>query len=132
MRQTGPEEAPLILIIEDEPRIRRFLRLALEVQGCSVLEAGTAEAGVALAASRQPDVVLLDLGLPDCDGLDAARAIREQIRVPIVVISARAQEQSKSIAYAAGVDEYLVKPFNLDELNQVVLSIVRRRSGAPG
>lgn len=108
--------APLILLIEDEPQMRRFLRAALGAHEYRLVEATTAREGLAQAASRNPDVVLLDLGLPDRDGLEVARELREWSGVPIIVLSARGQEQDKVAALDLGADDYLTKPFGVDEL----------------
>jgi two-component system, OmpR family, KDP operon response regulator KdpE len=111
-----PGPAPLILFIEDEPQMRRFLRTALEGAGYRLLEAATARDGLAHAGARNPDVVLLDLGLPDGDGIELARKIRESSAVPIIVISARGQESDKVHALDQGADDYLTKPFGVGEL----------------
>lgn len=110
------EGTPLVLLIEDEPQMRRFLRAALESHDYRLVEATTSREGLAQATSRNPDVILLDLGLPDGDGIDLARRIREWSVTPIVVISARGQEQDKVAALDAGADDYLTKPFGTDEL----------------
>ena len=110
------EGTPLVLLIEDEPQMRRFLRAALESHDYRLAEATTSRDGLAQATSRNPDVILLDLGLPDGDGIDLARRIREWSVTPIVVISARGQEQDKVAALDAGADDYLTKPFGTDEL----------------
>jgi two-component system, OmpR family, KDP operon response regulator KdpE len=110
------EPAAVVLLIEDEPQMRRFLRAALSTQPYTLVEAATAREGLAQAASRTPDVILLDLGLPDGDGIDLTRRIREWSIVPIVVISARGQEQDKVAALDAGADDYLTKPFGVGEL----------------
>ena len=110
------EPAPLILLIEDEPQMRRFLRAALESHDYRLVEATTSREGLAQATSRNPDVILLDLGLPDGDGIDLARRIREWSVTPIVVISARGKEQDKVAALDAGADDYLTKPFGVGEL----------------
>jgi two-component system KDP operon response regulator KdpE len=107
---------PLVLVIEDEPQMRRFLRPALEGQGYRVIEAATASEGLMQASSFNPDLLLLDLGLPDADGVDVTRRIREWSAVPIVVISARGQETDKVAALDAGADDYLTKPFGMAEL----------------
>jgi two-component system, OmpR family, KDP operon response regulator KdpE len=107
---------PLILIIEDEPPMRGFLRATLRAQGYQVVEAATAREGLAQAAGRNPEVILLDLGLPDADGLDMARDLRRQLRAPIIVISARGQEHDKVTALDRGADDYLTKPFGVEEL----------------
>jgi len=111
-----PGPAPLILLIEDEPQMRRFLRAALESHDYRLVEATTSREGLAQATSRNPNVILLDLGLPDGDGIDLARRIREWSATPIVVISARGKEQDKVAALDAGADDYLTKPFGTDEL----------------
>jgi len=108
--------APLILLIEDEPQMRRFLRTALGSNDYRLIEAETAKSGLALAASRNPDVILLDLGLPDRDGLDVARELRGWSAVPIIVLSARGREEDKVKALDLGADDYLTKPFGVDEL----------------
>jgi two-component system KDP operon response regulator KdpE len=110
------EVAPLVLLIEDEPQMRRFLRAALESHDYRLVEATTAREGLAQATARSPDIILLDLGLPDGDGIDLARRIREWSATPIVVISARGREQDKVAALDAGADDYLTKPFGTEEL----------------
>src|SRR4249920_1342487 len=102
---------PRVLVIEDDPQIRRFLRNALAETGYDVHESDTAERGLAEAAARRPDVILLDLGLPDLDGLEVVRRLRSWTTTPIIVISARGQEESKVAALDFGADDYLVKPF---------------------
>ena len=110
------EPRATILLIEDEPQMRRFLRAALSTQPFALVEAATAREGLAQAAGRAPDVILLDLGLPDGDGIDLTRRIREWSAVPIIVISARGREQDKVAALDAGADDYLTKPFGVGEL----------------
>jgi two-component system KDP operon response regulator KdpE len=105
-----------VLVIEDEPQMRRFLRPALEGQGYRVVEAGTAREGMALASSHNPDLVILDLGLPDGDGVEVTQRLREWSTAPIVVVSARGQEKDKVAALDAGADDYLTKPFGTGEL----------------
>jgi two-component system KDP operon response regulator KdpE len=107
---------PLVLIVEDEEPIRRFLRATLEANHYRVKEAGTAREGTLLAVTTYPDVVLLDLGLPDGDGLNVTRAIRKESRTPILILSARGQESDKVAALDAGADDYLTKPFGVGEL----------------
>jgi two-component system KDP operon response regulator KdpE len=111
-----PEDKELILLIEDEPQMRRFLRITLQSHGYRLVEAATAREGLMQAATRNPDVVLLDLGLPDLDGLEVAIRLREWTQTPIIVISAREQEQDKVKALDAGADDYLTKPFSAGEL----------------
>jgi two-component system KDP operon response regulator KdpE len=106
----------LVLVIEDEAPIRCFLRAFLESQGFRFLEADSGEEGLGLAASHQPDVILLDLGLPGMDGLDVIRRIRQWTTTPILVLSARGKEQDKIEALDAGADDYLIKPFSVGEL----------------
>jgi two-component system KDP operon response regulator KdpE len=111
-----PEDKELILLIEDEPQMRRFLRITLQTQGYRLVESATAQDGLVQATTRNPDVVLLDLGLPDLDGLEVTKRLREWNQTPIIVISAREQEQDKVKALDAGADDYLTKPFNASEL----------------
>ena len=106
----------LILLIEDEPQMRRFLRITLQGQGYQLIEAVTGHEGLTQTATRTPDVVLLDLGLPDIDGLDVTARLREWSQVPIIVLSAREQEEDKIKALDAGADDYLTKPFSAGEL----------------
>ena len=106
----------LLLLVEDEPQLRRFLRPMLAAHGYRVVEAETAREGVALAQSHNPDVVLLDLGLPDGDGVEVTRQLRTWSQMPIIVISARGKEQDKVEALDAGADDYLIKPFGSAEL----------------
>jgi two-component system KDP operon response regulator KdpE len=110
------EPAVTVLLIEDEPQMRRFLRAALDGGQWHLIEAATAREGLAQAASRTPDLILMDLGLPDGDGLDLTRRIREWSAVPIIVISARGRESEKVSALDAGADDYLTKPFGVEEL----------------
>jgi two-component system KDP operon response regulator KdpE len=105
-----------VLVIEDEPQIRRFLRTTLEAQAFTVVESETGARGITDAANRKPDCIILDLGLPDMDGVDVIGRIREWSTVPIVVLSARTQEAEKIAALDAGADDYIVKPFGAGEL----------------
>jgi len=107
---------PVVLVIEDEPPIRRFLRPSLASQGYRVVEAETGEDGLLQAATRQPDLVVLDLGLPDLDGIEVIRRLREWATVPIIVLSARGGESDKVAALDAGADDYVAKPFAVGEL----------------
>jgi two-component system KDP operon response regulator KdpE len=108
--------APQVLLVEDEPQMRRFLRVALEGSGYRYLGAATGGEGLALAVQYRPDVILLDLGLPDMDGLDLMRRLREWSQTPVIVISARGQETDKVGALDVGADDYLTKPFGTSEL----------------
>ena len=105
-----------IVLIEDDPQIRRFLVAALEVHGYEPHEAATAAEGLRLVTARQPDLVILDLGLPDLSGLDLIRRLREWYTRPILVLSARTREQDKVAALDFGADDYLTKPFGIEEL----------------
>jgi two-component system KDP operon response regulator KdpE len=109
-------QEPLILIVEDEPQMARFLRVSLSAHGYRLVEAKTGAEGLALVTSRRPNIILLDLGLPDIDGLEVARRIREWTRTPIIVISARGQDEDKVNALDGGADDYLTKPFSVAEL----------------
>ena len=110
------ENKSTVLVIEDEEQMRKFVRLALSAQGYRVLEAANGEEGLKQAVSYTPDLILLDLGLPDMDGMEVARRIREWSASPIIVISARGQESHKVEALDQGADDYLTKPFGTGEL----------------
>ncbi|HET7600999.1 MAG TPA: response regulator [Gemmatimonadales bacterium] len=117
---------PVVLLIEDEPQMRRFLLATLRAHEYQVVEASTAREGLAQASGRNPDLILLDLGLPDCDGLDVTRTIRRSARTPIIVISARGQEHAKVTALDVGADDYLTKPFGVPELLARIRASLRR------
>jgi two-component system KDP operon response regulator KdpE len=117
---------PLILVVEDDAQIRRFLRAALEADGYRLHECQTAREALAQAAARQPDLILLDLGLPDCDGLEVIRGVRETSAIPIVILSARGQERDKIAALDLGADDYVAKPFAIGELLARVRAALRR------
>ncbi len=124
--------APVAVVIEDEPQIRRFVRAALEAQGWQVHEAGNAKSGLTEAGTRKPDLLILDLGLPDGDGIDLIRDVRSWSGVPIVVLSARSDEADKIAALDAGADDYLTKPFGVGELMARVRANLRRpRAASP-
>ena len=108
--------APVVLIIDDEPQIRRLLRVTLEASGYRVLEAATGQEGLVQAAQRRPDVILLDLGLPDLEGVEVLKRLREWSRVPVIILSVREHEEDKVGALDAGADDYVTKPFNSAEL----------------
>jgi two-component system KDP operon response regulator KdpE len=120
----------LVLVVEDEPQMRRFLRPALEGQGYRVLETASAQEAIVLASSHNPDCVLLDLGLPDGDGVDVTRRLREWSTMPIIVVSARGQETDKIAALDAGADDYLTKPFGTGEL-LARLRVAHRHAARP-
>jgi two-component system, OmpR family, KDP operon response regulator KdpE len=128
------ETGPMVLLIEDELPMRRFLRAALASESYRLIEAATARDGLAEAASRNPDLILLDLGLPDADGIEVTRRLREWNTRPIIVLSARGQERDKIDALDAGADDYLTKPFSVPELlarMRVALRHAARGSAAP-
>jgi two-component system KDP operon response regulator KdpE len=118
---------PRILLIEDDPQIRRFLRTSLGVQGYELIEAETGNDGLALAASQVPDVVVLDLGLPDLEGIEVIRRLREWSSMPIIILSARGQERDKVANLDAGADDYLTKPFGMAELLARIRVALRRK-----
>ena len=123
--------APVALLIEDERQIRRFVRTALEAEGFHIVEAETVRQGLLDAGTRKPDIVVLDLGLPDGDGVDFIRDFRTWSSVPVVVLSARTEETDKIEALDAGADDYLTKPFGVGELLARVRA-ARRRSAQAG
>ncbi len=125
-----PDDAA-VLVIEDEPQIRRFVRSALEEEGYRAIEAATAADGLARAAREHPALVLLDLGLPDRDGVELVRELRLWSQVPIVILSARSAESEKIAALDAGADDYLTKPFGLGELLARVRATARRAARLP-
>jgi two-component system KDP operon response regulator KdpE len=125
-----------VLVVEDDPPIRHFLRLALEHDGCIVDEAGDVARGLIQAAAGRPELLILDLGLPDRDGVELIRELRSWSAAPVIVLSARAEEAGKIAALDAGADDYLVKPFGTGELMARVRAQLRRRpvglgDGAP-
>ena len=124
--------SPNVVVIEDEAQIRRFIRTALEAEHCFVTEAKTAERGIIEARTRKPDLSLVDLGLPDRDGIDVIRAICTWSTLPILILSAGSLESEKVRALDAGADAYLTKPFGIAELQARVRALWRRagRSGA--
>ncbi|GME34881.1 two-component system response regulator KdpE [Pantoea agglomerans] len=118
-----------VLIVEDEKEIRRFVRLALENEDLKVFDADTLQRGLIEAATRKPDLVILDLGLPDGDGTDFIRDLRQWSAIPVIVLSARSDEQDKIAALDAGADDYLTKPFGIGELLARVRVALRRHGG---
>jgi two-component system KDP operon response regulator KdpE len=124
--------APVAVVIEDEPQIRRFVRASLEAEGWQVHEADSMRRGLIEAGTRKPDLLVLDLGLPDGDGLEVIHDLRGWSSVPIIVLSARADEADKVAALDAGADDYLTKPFGVAELLARVRANLRRPRQAPG
>lgn len=120
-----------ILVVEDEPEIRRFVRMTLESEGHEVFEAATLQRGLIEAGSRRPELAVVDLGLPDGDGVELTRDLREWSAAPVIVLSARSGEADKVAALDAGADDYLVKPFGAAELLARVRAQLRRQALAP-
>jgi two-component system KDP operon response regulator KdpE len=129
---SGPAAAPVVLVVEDEAPVRRFLRAALEGHGYRLVEATTIREAEQLAPGHNPDLFLLDLGLPDGDGIDLARRLREWTRAPIIVLSARGREEDKVRALDAGADDYLTKPFGVNELLARMRVALRHAAAGPG
>jgi two-component system, OmpR family, KDP operon response regulator KdpE len=119
------ETRPRILVVDDERPIRRFLNASLS-GGFTVLEAATGEEAIASVLAGRPDVVILDLGLPDMDGVEVTRRLREWTNIPIIIVSVRDQEEHKIAALDAGADDYLTKPFGVGELTARVRAALRR------
>ena len=124
----GETTKPVVIVVEDEAQIRRFVRLALETENCTVHEADTLQRGLIESGTRHPDLIILDLGLPDGNGVDFIRDLRNWSQIPIIVLSARAEEVDKVMALDAGADDYLTKPFGTAELVARVRAHLRRRA----
>jgi two-component system KDP operon response regulator KdpE len=122
---------PNIVVIEDDPQIRRFLKTGLQAHGFEIHEADTGKLGLILAANRKPDLIILDLGLPDMDGVDVIKSLREWTSRPVIILSARNMESDKVAALDAGADDYLTKPFGLDEL-LARIRVALRHASHPG
>jgi two-component system KDP operon response regulator KdpE len=125
-----PELHPTILVIEDEPPLQKFLRVALESQDYKIIQASRGEEGLRHAATAQPDVIVLDLGLPDVDGIEVTKRLREWSSIPIIVVTARGKEYDKVQALDAGADDYLTKPFGVGELLARLRVALRHRASA--
>ena len=124
--------SPIVILVEDERQIRRFVRTALEAESWTVVESDTLRQGVADAGTHKPDLIILDLGLPDGDGMELIREVRGWSSVPIIVLSARVDEHDKIEALDAGADDYLTKPFGVGELLARVRAASRRLQAAAG
>lgn len=122
----GDMSKPQILVIDDEAQIRKFLRISLAAQGYRVLEAGTGGEGLALAGQARPDLLVLDLGLPDMDGKEVLQTLRLTSRVPVLVLSVRAGDGEKVLALDGGADDYVTKPFSIQEFLARVRVLLRR------
>jgi two-component system, OmpR family, KDP operon response regulator KdpE len=118
-----------VLVVDDEVAIQRFLRVALNGEGFVVLEAGTGQEALLSMTLERPDLVLLDLGLPDMDGTEVTRRLREWSQVPVIILSVREQESDKIAALDAGADDYLTKPFGVGELLARIRTVMRRQTG---
>ncbi len=117
---------PLILLIEDDQQTRRFLKTSLGHKGWRIIEAGDGKSGLAMLKNDKPDLVVLDLGLPDMDGISVTKRLRQLSDIPVLILSARSQEQNKIMALDAGADDYLTKPFGAGELNSRLQALLRR------
>ncbi|MDD2769455.1 MAG: response regulator [Methylococcus sp.] len=122
---------PVVVVIEDDPQMRRFLRTSLRSHGFQVFEAESGNRGLIEAGVRKPDIVILDLGLPDMDGVQVVQALREWTRLPIIVLSARSAEEHKIEALDAGADDYLSKPFGIGELLARIRVALRHTAATP-
>ncbi len=120
--------ASTVLVIDDEPQIRKFLHISLSANGYDVIEAETATQGIALARAQPPDLIILDLGLPDMNGQDAISILRETLDTPIIILSVRSQELDKVEALDRGANDYIVKPFGIAELMARVRVVLRPRA----
>jgi two-component system KDP operon response regulator KdpE len=128
--QTPAKPGTIALVIDDEPQIRRLLRVTLEANGYDVIDAATGEDGIVQAAQGRPEIILLDLGLPDLDGVEVLKRIREWSRVPVIILSVRDREHDKIAALDAGADDFVTKPFSSGELLARLRTSLRRSQPA--
>lgn len=126
MNPTAQKNLTVALVIDDEPQIRRLLRVTLEANGYEVLDAATGNDGIVQAAQGRPEIILLDLGLPDMDGVEVLKRIREWSRVPVIILSVRDREHDKISALDAGADDFVTKPFSSGELLARLRTTLRR------
>ena len=124
------DTAPRILVVDDEPAIRRFLRVSLAARGYTIYEAVNGQEALQAVLAHRPDLLILDLGLPDLDGVQVTRSLREWTQIPIIILSVREQESDKIAALDAGADDYLTKPFSLGELLARIRVALRRQATA--
>ena len=125
--QAVSEPVARVLVVDDEPQIRRFIRTSLVAKGYTILEACNGEEAMVKATSERPDIIILDLGLPDMDGMDVIRRVREWSKVPVLVLSVRGHEAYKVAALDAGADDYVTKPFGMGELMARIRAALRNR-----
>src|SRR5215469_13725353 len=126
MTQNNAKSTTIALVIDDEPQIRRLLRVTLEANGYTVIDATNAKDGIVQAAQGRPEIILLDLGLPDLDGVEVLKRIREWSRVPVIILSVRDREHDKIAALDSGADDFVTKPFSSGELLARVRTALRR------
>ncbi|HZL77836.1 MAG TPA: response regulator [Candidatus Limnocylindrales bacterium] len=126
MNQSTAKPSTVALVIDDEPQIRRLLRVTLEANGYEVFDAATGQDGIVQAAQRRPEIILLDLGLPDLGGVEVLKRIREWTRVPVIILSVRDREHDKIAALDAGADDFVTKPFSSGELLARLRTTMRR------
>jgi len=126
MTPTAPQPGRIVLVIDDEPQIRRLLRVTLEANGYQVIEAVNGQEGIVQAAQGRPEIILLDLGLPDLDGVEVLKRIREWSRTPVLILSVRDREHDKVAALDAGADDFVTKPFSSGELLARLRALLRR------
>jgi two-component system KDP operon response regulator KdpE len=126
VNQSASKLLTVALVIDDEPQIRRLLRVTLEANGYEVFDAATGQDGIVQAAQRRPEIILLDLGLPDMDGVEVLKRIREWTRVPVIILSVRDREHDKIAALDAGADDFVTKPFSSGELLARLRTALRR------
>ncbi len=132
MTRTGNKHPPIVLVIDDEPQIRRAIDGILEVRGYCVLSAANAEEALSSTLEVTPDLIVLDLMLPDTDGIDLLRRFRTWLQVPVLVLSARTDESDKISALENGADDYMTKPFSAGEFAARVTALMRRSAGSAG
>ena len=121
-----------VLVVDDEQAIRRFLRVTLTSQACTVIEAASGQEALSIAGAQKPDIIILDLGLPDIDGVEVTRMLREWTQIPILILSVRGSESDKIAALDAGADDYLTKPFGVGELLARIRASLRRAARTTG